>query len=113
MAYQISPLRGVRERIIMAGGAAAPGVILAPPPSFTHHIFYIIGGAGIASGAVQPESASESDYAGTWAQIGGGPIAVVADTELQAAFEGAFSFIRCRISTLMGGGTVTVDYMGY
>lgn len=113
MAFQISPLKGVRERIITAGAATANGVILAIPSSFRHHTFYIIGSAGVASGAVQPETASENDYTGTWAQIGGGPVTVVADTELPIQFEGSYSFIRCRISTIIAGGTVTVDYMGY
>ena len=108
-----SPLRGVAMTLLDAASALnASGFTIAIPDSFKYHKLYIIGSAGVASGAVQPESADASDYAGTWAQIGGGPITVVASTELQVDFVGVYQFIRVRISTVLAGGTVTVKYEG-
>ena len=69
----------------------------------------------MTSGAVQIETANEYDYSGTWAPIGGGPITVVASTDLVANFVGVFNFIRARISTTIAGGatpSVTVQYTG-
>lgn len=108
-----SPMRGVPVTLQAAASVdETAGLVLAIPASFVHHKIYIIGGTGVSSGAVQAESANTSDYAGTWAQIGGGPISVVADTVLQLDFIGVYNFIRCRVSTTIGGGTVTVKYEG-
>jgi hypothetical protein len=112
VATTTSPMRGVPITLHTAGGAAAPGLVLALPDSFKHHTIIIKGSAGIASGAIQPEVADVYDYAGTWAPIGGGPVAVVASSEIVVNFEGVFKFFRARISTLMGGGTVNVIYVG-
>lgn len=108
-----SPERGVLTILQNAETIdESPGSVLAIPPSFLHHKIYIIGSAGVASGAVQAESSDIYNYAGTWAQIGGGPITVIADTILQLDFIGLYSFIRVRVSTAIGGGTVTVKYLG-
>ncbi len=89
------------------------GIVIAIPSSFHHHTIIIASGAGVASGAIQPETATANDYSGTWAPVGGGPITVpAASTELEYSFEGVFQFLRARISTIIGGGTVTVTYVG-
>ncbi len=67
---------------------------------------YIQGSAGITAGAVQPETASEPDYTGTWVAIGA-PITVVASSELKVAVDGSLGAVRCRISTAIVGGTVS------
>jgi hypothetical protein len=108
----ISPTRGVPVVLHTAGAAAAPGIVLAIPSSFRYHQIIIKGSAGVASGAIQPESADAADYAGTWAQVAGGPVTVLASTELVVNFIGTLRFFRARISTLIGSGTVDVSYVG-
>jgi hypothetical protein len=107
-------MRGVPVVIIPAGTSATGRYqVLAIPNSFRRHIFIVKTSAGVASGAVQPEAANESDYAGTWAPIGGGPVTVpAASSELAIEFEGVYNFLACRISTVIGGGTIEVTYEG-
>lgn len=93
--------------------ATGRGTIIAIPPSLTRHQIIIRTSAGVASGAIQPETADAFDYAGTWAPIGGGPITVpAASSELEYNWEGTYQFLAARISTVIGGGTVTVIYRG-
>jgi hypothetical protein len=68
---------------------------------------YIVGSAGVASGAVQLEEAHDPAYAGTWQAIGS-PVTVVADSVKTVKTTGAFLAVRARISTTVVGGTVTV-----
>lgn len=113
MTIAQSAMRGVPVTLQSAASALnAAGLVIAIPDSFKHHNIIIKGSSGVASGAVQPETADSFDYAGTWAPIGGGPITVVADTESVVSFEGIFRFIRVRVSTVLAGGTVTVTYQG-
>ncbi len=106
-------MRGVEFVVHAAGSSAAGnGQVLAIPPSFRRHKFIVKGSSGIASGAVQVETADEFDYAGTWAPISGGPVTAVASTDVLIEFEGLYNFLRCRISTLIGGGTIEVTYQG-
>lgn len=88
------------------------GNVIVIPSSITKHRLTIKGSTGVSAGTIQPESANASDYSGTWSQIGGGPITVVDDTELEYNWEGNYSFIRSRISTDITDGTVTVTYTG-
>jgi len=67
---------------------------------------YIVGSAGIASGAVTVEAAHASDYAGTWAPLA--VVTAVASSVVTATTAGAYRYIRARISTTIGSGTVTV-----
>ncbi len=86
---------------------------LAIPSSFRQHKLTIKSGAGVASGGVQPESADNAGYSGTWNPIGGGEITVpAASTEYEYNFEGIFNAIRARINTVVAGGTITVIYVG-
>lgn len=88
---------------------------LAVPPSFQQHSILISASSGVTSGAVQIETSNTVDDALTWAQVGGGPISVVAATDIIYNFAGVFRFIRARISTTIAGGatpTATVVYNG-
>lgn len=73
--------------------------------------FYIIGGPGVASGAVQIEEAHTKEYTGTWAPVGS-PVTVVADTVKTIKATGVGHVMRARISTVVAGGTVSVLAMG-
>lgn len=93
--------------------ATGAGTAIAIPPGITKHKFRIITSVGVASGAVQPESADNPSYSGTWNPIGGGPITVpAASSELEYEFEGRFSAIRANVTTIIGGGTIQVQYSG-
>lgn len=74
-------------------------------------IYFIVGGAGVASGAVQVESAHVKAYAGTWAPEGAA-ITVTADTVKILRVSGAGFTSRVRISTVLAGGTVDVYVTG-
>lgn len=86
------------------------GLAFVPPATATKHTFYIKGADIPSAGAVQPESADDVDYAGTWAPIGGGPV-TVPDGETVVTFEGKLLAVRCRITTNITSGTVTVTYV--
>lgn len=85
---------------------------IAIPDSFKNHTITITGSAGVASGAIQIEASDEAGYAGTWAQVGGGPVTVIASAKQVLNFTGVYRFLRTRISTTIGSGTVTVSYEG-
>jgi len=73
--------------------------------------FYIVGSAGVASGAVQPEEAHVAAYTGTWA-ANGSPITVTATTVKTVKVSGVGFVARARISTVLAGGTVDVWVLG-
>lgn len=73
--------------------------------------YYIVGRTGVVSGAVQPEEAHVSGYAGTWAP-NGSPITVVADTVKTVKVTGVSNVGRCRVSTVMAGAGVDVWALG-
>lgn len=105
---QFSNLRGVPFILQPAGSAAAaPGNVAAIPSGYLHHSVYITGSAGVASGAVTIETADDPAYAGTWAAVQAA-VTVLASTELIISFIGEYLFIRARISTVIGSGTVGV-----
>lgn len=82
------------------------------PSSFRQHKLTIKGSAGILSGKIQPESADNPAYSGTWNPLGGGEIDVPVSSEIEYNFEGIYSAIRARVSTVLAGGTVTIIYVG-
>jgi hypothetical protein len=98
--------------IVQSAATVGNGTPLAIPPSVRDHKFTIEGSAGVATGAIQIESAATPDYSGTWSPVGGGPITVVVSAQLEVNFSGIFSALRARISTTITGGTVTVTYVG-
>jgi hypothetical protein len=73
--------------------------------------YYIIGSAGVASGAVQAETAHTTGYTGTWA-VEGAAVTVAANTVKTVKITGVALFGRVRISTVLAGGTVTVIAVG-
>lgn len=114
MTTYVSATKGVPVDLIPAGSSATgryTGVSI--PSSFRQHKITIKTSAGVASGAIQPESADNPSYSGTWNPIGGGAITVpAASSELEYEFEGIFSAIAADITTIIGGGTVQVIYVG-
>lgn len=73
--------------------------------------FYVVGGAGIASGAVQAEEAHVEGYTGTWAP-NGSPVTVAASSIKTIKVTGVSKHARVRVSTLVSGGTVDVYALG-
>lgn len=109
-----SAMKGVPVTLIDAGSALNETGIdgLVIPNSFRQHKITIRGSVGVLSGKVQPETSLNADYSGTWNPLGGGPIDVTASSEIEYNFEGIYSAIRARVSTVLAGGTVTVTYVG-
>lgn len=105
-------MRGV-PFVLQDAAQSGNGAVILVPPSFKEHRITIRGAGGVAAGAVQPEAADAPDYSGTWGRIGGGPVTVVDVAELVVSFEGVFNAIRCRISTNIVMGNVTVTYTGH
>ena len=96
------------EKSLPAGSTAAgAGTAFVVPMDCTHVTMYVVGSAGIASGAVQLEGAHDKDYAGTWAAIGS-PVTAVASAVVKVVAVEAHKALRARISTEIGSGTVTV-----
>lgn len=110
MSTQDSAMRGVSYRLQDAA-TSGNGLVLAIPSMFREHRLTIQGSAGIGAGAIQLEAANDPAYAGTWQAIGS-PVSIVASAQLAVSFEGVFQFLRARVSTVVVGGTVTVDYVG-
>jgi len=73
--------------------------------------FYVVGSVGVVSGAVQAEEAHLSGYTGTWAPNGAAKT-VVASTVGTIKVTGVANVGRCRISTVLAGGTVSIWAMG-
>lgn len=73
---------------------------------------FVLGSAGVVSGAVTLEGSPTKDFAGTWVSITGA-VTAVADTVVQIiGVNAAYPYVRARISTVIGGGTVTVMILG-
>lgn len=70
--------------------------------------------AGVATGVVELESADASDYSGNWNNIDSIDVATIgAGAEYGNSFPcPPGSWVRARISTVIGGGTVTVYLNG-
>jgi len=95
------------------------GLVLSIPPSITRHSIYVKGNGAIGAGAITFETASDPEYAGTWAPLvsdlatpTANPMTVVASSELRYTFTGVVAAIRARISTTVTTTTVTVKYLG-
>lgn len=106
-----SAMRGVPVTLQDAQ-TSGNGMVIAIPDSFKHHTITIKGSTGVSAGAVQPETANEYNYAGTWAPLGASPTTVVSNTESVVDFELVARFLRVRITTPVLDGTVTVVYEG-
>jgi hypothetical protein len=113
MSPQIAAVDGVSIPLQVAASATGPGTILAIPSSFNRHNFLIRASAGVASGAVQVETSNDPTDAGVWAPLTASPITTsVASSDILVAYTGILNFVRARISTVIAGGTVSVDYEG-
>jgi hypothetical protein len=97
---------------LQSAATTGNGDIVAVPVSVKSNVLVIKGSSGVASGAVQVEAADDPTYASTWQQIGGGPVTVLADTELMVTWTDRYPFVRARVSTVIAGGTVTCSYFG-
>jgi len=102
-------MSGVAFALQAPGSTTGNGNVLAIPPSFRNHNILIKGSAGIGAGAIQIETSNDIADANTWAPIGG-PVTVIASTDIVVNLTGYFKFLRARISTNLTGGTVGVDY---
>lgn len=95
------------SRVLLEGATSGSGTIALAGGVW--HTCYIRGSAGVSSGTVQIETASDPSYAGTWAPIGSA-VTVTADTEQIVQATGAIRALRARITSAIVGGTVTVIY---
>jgi len=91
--------------------------VICPSGGCSNHKFTIETSAAV-TGAVQLETAPHPDYAGVWSPLGTATdVATIAGGSAAGILEIRHSQIvinavRARISTVIGGGTVTVDYAG-
>lgn len=107
-----SPNRGVPASFF-TGLTTGSGVFAIPPGFRQHTITLKTSNGTVSAGAVQVEASDDSDFAGTWAPVGGGPITPIQNSEQQVQFEGTYRFVRVRISTnLTGGATLGATYQG-
>lgn len=85
-------------------------------PVFAAHCskvsMYVVGSAGVVSGAVTFEASPDAAFAGTWLPILT-PVNAAADTVVTVSgVNAAYPYVRARISTVIGGGTVDVMIVG-
>lgn len=73
--------------------------------------YYIVYSSGVSAGAVQPEESHLVGYTGVWAPIGS-PITFVDGGIKTVKATGVGHVGRCRISTGLTGGTVSIWAMG-
>lgn len=90
--------------------------VICPSPGCKNHTFTFRASAGI-TGAVQLETSPDPLYTGEWSPLGGGPIDVDTVSVNAGILELMFSNItfvavRARISTVVAGGNLSVDYLG-
>jgi len=73
--------------------------------------YYIVFGTGVISGAVQPETSHLSGYTGTWSPEGS-PVSSGNNVVKHVSVTGVTQIRRVRISTVLGGGTVSIFAIG-
>jgi hypothetical protein len=100
---------GYRQKLQVAA-TSGNGTAIQTGGWTRENTLYITGTASVSAGAIQPETADESTYAGTWAPLGG-EIAVSTGTQIFQV-TGAIRALRARISSNVAGGTVTVMAVG-
>lgn len=109
-------LKGVTLLIMSAKTASGTkSCVICPGQGIRNHTFTLRSSANI-TGAVQLETASDPDYTGVWAPLGGGPIdlsTIGAAGELEMQFSNVMiGVVRARITTIVAGGTLDVEYQG-
>lgn len=111
-----APLKGV-EILIMDALSADEAVsnVVCPSPGIKNHTITITTSASV-TGAIQLETSNNPTYTGAWSPLGGGPYDLATITsvhEQQFMFSNiTFAALRARITTVVGGGTVSVSYLG-
>lgn len=111
-----NPLKGVEILIMDAQSVdETSSIVVTPNAGIKNHTLTIKTSASV-TGAVQLETSNDPTYTGTWTPLGGGPYDL---STVAAAHEQQFQFsnitmtaVRARISTVVGGGTVSVSYLG-
>lgn len=120
----VGTLKGVLIEIMTALSVdEAISRILSVSPGITKHTFYLRANAAVAgvglTGSLTIESNSDWSSVGDWAPKG---IAIdlativvpaaTTDGEIMVEFIGVYNALRCRINTVVAGGTLSVRYIG-
>lgn len=73
----------------------------------------VVGSSGVASGVVTFEASPDKAFTGTWLPVGGA-VSALPDTVVVTALgiNAAYPYVRARISTVIGSGTVDVVIVG-
>jgi len=89
--------------------------VVCPGPGIKNHTFTIRVSANV-TGSIMLETAHDPAYTGLWSPLGGGAIdlsTVGAEGVLELMFSNIMIVAaRARISTVVAGGDVSVDYTG-
>jgi len=89
--------------------------VVCPGPGIKDHTFTIRVSANV-TGAIIIETSHDPAYAGLWSPLGGGAIdlsTIGAEGVLELMFSNIMiTAARARISTVVAGGNVSVDYTG-
>ncbi len=111
MTTYTAATRGVPVQLLTAQSVdETTSIPLGIPNSFSQHKVAVTGQSGVASGVVTIETAPNVAYAGVWNKLT--DITVVDAATLEYNFSGIYNAIRARISTAIGTGTVSVEYVG-
>lgn len=99
----------VHEKVLTAASALDATHTALFLPHYSIIRFFIVSGAGVASGDVQLEAAMSPSFAGTWLVIGAALTVPAANAIAnQVAANSSFPYVRARISTIVAGGTIDV-----
>lgn len=109
-------LKGVNILLMSAQSASGTrSTVVCPGPGIKNHTLNIRVSAAV-TGAIQLETANDPNYTGIWAPLGGGPIDLAtagAGGELEFRFSNiTITAVRARITTIVVGGNVSVEYLG-
>ena len=109
MTVYKAAMSGIPE-ILQEEATTGNGRAIAIPSSFTRHAFYIRGIDTPSAGAVRIETA-DSPADSVWAPMTTNPTTVPDGLEV-IEFEGVYGAFRCRVTTTVTSGSVTVEYLG-
>lgn len=99
----------VHEKVLVAASAQDATHTALFLPHYSIIRFFIVSGAGVASGDVQLEAALTPSFAGTWAAIGAALTVPAANAiASQTSANSTFPYVRARIGTVVAGGTIDV-----
>lgn len=76
--------------------------------NYTDISMIVESGTGVSTGVVTLEAAASSAYAGTWKSLGTATTNAASTAFTVALTSNSYPYIRARISTVIGGGTVDV-----